>query len=258
MKDGNKPFVIGDDAGAGDDSSVGADPPAVGPPAVGPPAVGRRERRKAETKQRIVDAATVLFWSKGYDATSVLEITEAADVAPATFYLHFESKADVALTQFHEWVEDFLSAVGSRPEGETPEQMLAATLQVLDVEGYATGRQLRDSSSRPVAPIVMGMLFAETSPEVAGRVHQAITRTEQALTDLFRQRLGYRPESMEPRIIAAAFVASLRVAVYGFADLINAGLEPPAPNEIGLQSFSAYARGIEDLWASGPTTDTRS
>jgi AcrR family transcriptional regulator len=216
--------------------------------------MGRRERHKAETKQRIVDAATTLFWSQGYDATSVLEITEAADVAPATFYLHFESKADVALTQFRQWLEDFLSVVESRPQAETPEQMLAATLEALD-DDYASGRQLRDASDRPIAPVGMGMLFAETSAEIAGRVHQAITKAEQALTDLFRRRLGYPASSMKPRIIASAFVTSLRVAVYGFGDLVKAGLEPPAANEIGLQSFSAYASGIQELWDSAPNTE---
>lgn len=216
--------------------------------------LGRRERRKAETKQRIVDAATALFWSKGYDATSVLEITEVADVAPATFYLHFESKADVALTQFRQWIEDFLSILESRPPEETPEQMLAATLDALN-DDYASGRQLRDASDQPIAPIAMGMLFAETSPEIAGRVHQAITGTEQGLTDLFRRRLGYPTGSMEPRIIASAFATSLRVAVYGFGDLVNAGLEPPPPNEIGLQSFRAYARGIQALWDRAPSAE---
>jgi hypothetical protein len=60
-----------------------------------------------------------------------------------------------------------------------------------------------------------------------------IARSEQTLTDLFRRRLGYPTSSIEPRIIASAFATSLRVAVYGFGDLVKAGLEPPAPNEIG-------------------------
>ena len=41
-----------------------------------PPPSGRRERKKAETKRRIIDAASQLFWSKGYDATSVNDIAD--------------------------------------------------------------------------------------------------------------------------------------------------------------------------------------
>jgi len=61
---------------------------------------GRRERKKAQSKKVIVDAASGLFWSKGYDATTIYEIAEAADLALGTLYLHFESKADIALVQF--------------------------------------------------------------------------------------------------------------------------------------------------------------
>ena len=53
---------------------------------------GRRERRKADTRRRILDAARQLFAEKGYDATRPQDIARAADVGAGTFYLHFEGK----------------------------------------------------------------------------------------------------------------------------------------------------------------------
>lgn len=55
-------------------------------------AVGRRERRKAETRMRLLVAARELFAERGVDATRINEITEAADVGFGSFYNHFASK----------------------------------------------------------------------------------------------------------------------------------------------------------------------
>jgi hypothetical protein len=76
--------------------------------------------------------------------------------------------------------------------------------------------------------------------------------TEQALAGLFTGRLEYPEGSIEPQIIASAFVAAWRVAVYGFANMVAAGLDPPAPDEIGTQAFAAYTKGLEALWNPKP------
>ncbi|MEU6625503.1 TetR/AcrR family transcriptional regulator [Streptomyces litmocidini] len=56
---------------------------------------GRRERNKLRVKNRIYEAALDLFTQKGYDQTSVDEITEKADVARGTFFNHFQRKEDL-------------------------------------------------------------------------------------------------------------------------------------------------------------------
>jgi AcrR family transcriptional regulator len=212
------------------------------------PPVGRRERKKADTKQKIVAAASALFWSKGYDATSIIDIADAADVAPGTLYLHFGSKADIALIQFREWMDDFITAIESRPVGEAPDQMLAVTLRGLSDAGYTSSQQLRDTTGKPLPSVVMGILFSETALEISGRVYQIIIEAEQTLASLFTGRLGYPDGSVEAQIIASAFVAAWRVAVYGFASMVAAGVDPPAPDQLGIQAFSAYTTGLEGLW----------
>jgi AcrR family transcriptional regulator len=54
--------------------------------------LGRRERRKEETRKQIFQAAMKLFGKKGVFATTVEEITEAADVGKGTFFNYFASK----------------------------------------------------------------------------------------------------------------------------------------------------------------------
>jgi AcrR family transcriptional regulator len=57
--------------------------------------LSRRERRRREVRTRIVEAAVRLFDAKGFAATTVAEICDAADVAEKTFFNHFVSKQDM-------------------------------------------------------------------------------------------------------------------------------------------------------------------
>src|SRR5580700_5580481 len=53
---------------------------------------GRRERRSAETRERLFRSALDLFAQKGFTETTVEDITEAADVGKGTFFNYFPSK----------------------------------------------------------------------------------------------------------------------------------------------------------------------
>jgi AcrR family transcriptional regulator len=54
--------------------------------------LGRRERRKLELRNRILEASVELFRARGVVATTVNDISERADVAQKTFFNHFPSK----------------------------------------------------------------------------------------------------------------------------------------------------------------------
>src|SRR5579859_336766 len=58
---------------------------------------GRRERRTAETRERLFRAALDLFAKKGFSETTVEDITEAADVGKGTFFNYFPSKDHILL-----------------------------------------------------------------------------------------------------------------------------------------------------------------
>lgn len=54
--------------------------------------MNQRERDKAETRQRIVEAALGLFRERGYEQTSMGHIATAANTSRANLYLHFSGK----------------------------------------------------------------------------------------------------------------------------------------------------------------------
>jgi AcrR family transcriptional regulator len=57
------------------------------------PLLSRRARKKERTRHEIYAAAIALFAEKGFDAVPVEQICQAADVAKATFFLHFPTKS---------------------------------------------------------------------------------------------------------------------------------------------------------------------
>src|SRR5207253_9675765 len=65
------------------------------PPSPANKQLGRRERRAAETRERLFRAALRLFEERGFSATTVEDITEAADVGKGTFFNYFPSKEHI-------------------------------------------------------------------------------------------------------------------------------------------------------------------
>ncbi len=70
-----------------------------------PAPLGRRERRRRALRRRIYEVARELFRKQGFEATTVEQIAEAADIAPATFFNHFQSKGAVLATMTGEVLE---------------------------------------------------------------------------------------------------------------------------------------------------------
>ena len=55
----------------------------------------RAERRKRETRERLLAASLRVFLERGFAAATTAEMAAAADVGAGTFYLHFKDKRDV-------------------------------------------------------------------------------------------------------------------------------------------------------------------
>ena len=87
---------------------------------------GRRERKKAATRAAIVEAAHELFLERGFDAVSVREIADKADVSPTTVFAHFPQKEALAFGDEHERHEQLVAAVRDRAPGVSISDALRA------------------------------------------------------------------------------------------------------------------------------------
>ncbi len=71
--------------------------------------IGRRERKREQTKQGLINAAVELFMAKGYDETTIDDIVAIADVAKVTFYYYFKSKEEIILAIKENSAQEVLS-----------------------------------------------------------------------------------------------------------------------------------------------------
>ena len=76
---------------------------------------GRRERKKAQTRTALADAAMRLFTERGYDEVTVTEVAEAADVSVTTLFKHFPGgKESLVFDQDTSQQEALVAAVRDR------------------------------------------------------------------------------------------------------------------------------------------------
>lgn len=173
---------------------------------------GRRERKKDETRRRIFEVAIALFREKGFEATTVDEITERADVARGTFFNYFPRKESV----FSYIAEQQTAAIE-----EMRPQLLASDASTFDImmrmlrtaaEGYMHDREvsrlvLGEWIKRDVAP----------SPEVLARSRAF----SEALIVRARERGELRADVDGDRLVAIVkgiFLVTIFQWLYGGDD----------------------------------------
>lgn len=115
--------------------------------------LNKRQQQAAETRERVLQAATRVFEERGYRATTVGAITAAADTAHGTFYLYFKNKDD-ALIQVVETVGDELVSSVSSAYSDDPWEMcrgsLLAFLQIFQDHGGLWTTLLEGSFQSPI------------------------------------------------------------------------------------------------------------
>lgn len=103
---------------------------------------GRLERKKKETRLKIVRAAVDLFQRKGFNSTTMEEIAEEADIARKTLYNHFPVKEAI--------VDEYVKGISQGIAGEN--------LQTL--------QDLPDTRSRLAAALNKTYEWVEVNPEI--------------------------------------------------------------------------------------------
>jgi AcrR family transcriptional regulator len=83
-------------------------------------AASRGERRKQETRERVLAAAERVFLRLGFDAATTGEISAEADVGAGTFYLHFRDKRDVFETLCRHAAREVIDRWRERLPAEPP------------------------------------------------------------------------------------------------------------------------------------------
>jgi len=170
------------------------------------PRPGLRERKKARTRAAIREHAFRLFREQGYDATTVEQIADAAEVSPSTFFRYFPTKEDVVLQDDMDLL--WLEAIREQPPEVGPIAALRAGVHTAFARmGEAEWAQLRETSELALA-----------IPAVRGRMLEELARTTQALAEAVAERTGRDPSDFAVRALAGAIVGIAMAAWFEVAD----------------------------------------
>ena len=110
--------------------------------------VSRLDRRKAVTRQALIDAAVRLIAEGRGDRASIAEITEEADIGFGSFYNHFDSKEQLFQTASEEVLERWGQLIDRASDSLTdPAELFAVGARVSgrlgwthpDIAGFLTG-----------------------------------------------------------------------------------------------------------------------
>jgi AcrR family transcriptional regulator len=98
----------------------------------------RKKIQGAETKKRLYESAEKLFSNNKFAAVSVESIAEAAGVTKGTFYVHFDSKDELYLSVFNDFVSqldmDYRAFIDALPADMPASDVLLALIgRITDV-----------------------------------------------------------------------------------------------------------------------------
>lgn len=152
-----------------------------------------RAQRRAETQRTIQAHAVRLFVERGYEATTVTDVAEAAGVSPMTVYRHFPTKEDLVLVDQHgqEIAARLLATPSEQPlvkrigaalvesaatltKGGTEEQFLLARLKLM-VETPALRAKHLDNQYALQQAIVSALVDDTTDQETAFAAQAAVS-----------------------------------------------------------------------------------
>lgn len=178
------------------------------------PAEGLRERKRRQTRERISQAAITLFLKHGFEATTIDQIAEAAEVSKRGFFDYFPTKEDVVAAWQDEFADTLLAAVAARPAKEpmakaVEEAMLATIVAAVTPQSLAIGKLIK------------------TTPALSARDQLKYAKLEQKLVEALTARSKGKADDLRIRLLAMSTIGALRVAgqTWNLDQLIG---KPPA------------------------------
>ncbi|WP_433634423.1 TetR/AcrR family transcriptional regulator [Nocardia sp. CA-120079] len=152
-----------------------------------------RERSDTGRHRALLDAAAHVFAERGYDKTTVADITTAAGVSRATMYVYFASKDEIFLALAARVRDDFLDAQEPDIDPGDPRVMLAATIDSFAAAVRNAGPMLRLIDERGAVDDRVAIL----AQEIAERPIRRFTRYLERL-----HTAGRICPTVPPRIVA--------------------------------------------------------
>lgn len=204
-------------------------PPAADTTALTEPPGGLRCRARKAMQAEVAAVAMELFLERGFDNTTVEQITAVAGLSRSSFFRYFPTKEDVVLGNLADNGQQVLRALTERPDDEPPWTALRQALEpVIQSQTVNVERALR-----------MARMILDT-PSLRARHYEKIMTWQALLVPEVARRLHLPAAARDPRPTAligcalACLDAALETwtATTGrtpFSDLVDAAMASIGP-----------------------------
>jgi AcrR family transcriptional regulator len=171
-------------------------------------APGLRERKKRETRERLVTVAFELFQAQGYDQTTLAQIAERGQVAARTVSNYFPQKIDLLVAYRESIVEVFEASLGRSREHD-PLRRLRAALQAL----------AREQQRQPNGRLAQQLLTRHGSYRALERIEQRFRADVRLAVDQAELR-----EGVDAELAAISLTAALLAIIQRWAAGVRGSL----------------------------------
>lgn len=160
-------------------------------------------RRTAQTRAEIVDAALALFATQGFDATSMEQVADAAQVSRRTVYRYFPTKDDLVFESPRKWLQVLNDTIETRRPDEATRDLLQRALR--DVARFI-------ESDRET--VIAGFSILVASPSLMARHGRSDAEWSARYLELLAPDVARQPDGMLRATTAAmALVAATNALV---------------------------------------------
>jgi len=159
---------------------------------------GLRERKKQRTRETIDRVALELFNERGYHATTLADIAEAAEVSTRTIFAYFPSKEDILFSEFPALKQALEQALAERPEGkdalETVRDFILASHQ-----------------GKPDDPSEQRDRIVRRDETLRTHLRARMAELEDVVAAAIADDLGAAAGDLRPHVVAASLIAAFEV-----------------------------------------------
>lgn len=167
---------------------------------------GLRERKKLQTRDRLIAAALDLCDQQGFDATTVEQISDAADISPRTFNRYFATKEDVVLAPIEDMIVAMANSLEAQPRTDNQiEALVKAQVQIL-------GGRCPTGTVDLTRFETMNRII-QNAPSVNARSIELGDKKMRSITDLVAERMGKPADDPTVRVTVSVYMALMHMSM---------------------------------------------
>ncbi|ETD33919.1 TetR family transcriptional regulator [Williamsia sp. D3] len=174
--------------------------------ATGQVRAGLRERKKVQTRDRLIAAALKLCDEQGFETTTVDQISDAADISPRTFNRYFATKEDVVLAPVEDMIVAMADSLDAQPRtGNEIEALINAQVQILG--GQCPVGSVDLSRFETMNRII------QNAPSVNARSMELGDRKFRSIADKIAERMEVPADDARVRVIVSVFMSLMHISL---------------------------------------------